>query len=682
VCVIGYQLWRKLYGESPDVVDHAIRVNGNQFQIVGVVSGSFFGLNVDDKPEIFMPLEAERTYRDYKIMYGKQTPSLDDPHATLVSIVGRLKPGASVSQANAGLQVLSPEILRALSPISDGSAGQLAIRASLVAHPIQNGTSTVWLQDMDVVLLLMTMAAVSLIIACANLGNLLLARAAKRRSEIATRLALGATRWRLVRQLLTESLALSVIGAATGLIIARWGSGILLWALSFPGEPIQLDLSWDAKLAAFAVSVTLSCAVLFGLAPAIRATDISLYSVINSGMRTGRHINKFMNTVLVVVQVALSVALLISAGLLTRTLQALLAQDPGYNPKGVIVAHTNWRGVRENPQREALVGKELLAAFRSQPGVMSASWTRVFSKTTLAQLVFPRPSGLDSRSGSHLIFVSSDYFGTRRTPILAGRDFNPSDTDASLPVAILSEALAKALFGGVSPVGLRFRENDGDGNGHDYFVEIVGIVRDIQYRRPSDGALPILYRPVAQCARSCSGLGNYEIRGIGRFAETAKGLETAAATVDPHIVLKCDPLSDAVGNSVHRNRAMTAIATTFGMFVALLAMIGVYGVTSHAAEERTREIGVRMALGAEPRDVLRMLFGEMIRVVCIGIAIGLASVVPATTMIRGAIWGVRPNDPLTIALAVCLMLLIVGIAAFVPARRATRVDPMIALRFE
>lgn len=681
VCVISYGLWRRSYGRSQDVLGRAIRINGNEFVIVGVAPKSFFGLEVGGIPEIFMPLETQRTYRDYPIRYGKQTPSLDDP-ATIISIAGRLKPGMSVSQANAALQVLAPAIHDALLSRSDGSRWQRAAPRSLTASPMGNGTSDEWLHDMDIVVLLMAMAAVALIIACANLGNLLLARAAKRRSEIATRLAMGATRWRLVRQLLTESTALSLAGGVAGLLLARWGSQALLWAVSYPGEPILLDLSWDAKLAVFAAGVTLVSALLFGLAPAFSATQISLSSAMNNGATTGRPRSKFMNSALVVVQVALSVAVLVSAGLLARTLQSLLAQNPGYDPGGVITAQASLPGAHENPHYEAMVGEELLVAFRSLPGVTSASYGRSFSKMTLTQLVVSGPGGSERRTGAYLGFSSPDSFRTWRTPVLAGREFTDTDTATSLPVAVLSAELARVLFGKVNPVGLTFRENDGEGDGHDYAVEVVGVVGDIQLRRPSDAPLPTLHRPVSQCGSVCLGVGYYQIRIAGSLGEIAKRLEKAAATVDPHIVLKCELLSNMLNTSVHRNRAMALIATTFGLFVGLLAMVGVYGVTSHATAERTREIGIRMALGAEHRDVLRMLLGEMMRVVCMGLVFGVGLVFGAMQIIRGAIWGVKPTDPLSFGIAICLMLLIAGIAAFLPARRASNADPMVALRTE
>jgi putative ABC transport system permease protein len=680
VCVLGYGLWRQLYGQSRDVLGRTVLADGHPFQIVGVAPRAFSGVVVGDVTKIFMPLEAERAYSDYPLLYGHQTPSLDSP-ATLLSFVGRLKPGESVSQANAGLQVLAAQVYGALSKRSNSRYARSF--APLEAHPMPNGISIPWLQDMNVVLLLMAMAVVALIIACANIGNLLLARATKRQPEIATRLALGATRWRLVRQLMTESVALSVISAAIGLLIARWASQILVWALSFPGDTLLLNVSWDAKLVIFAVSIPLACALLFGLAPAIRAADTSLSSAMNSGLTAGRRRDRVSNSVLVLVQVALSVAVLFNAALLARTLQALLAQNPGCDPRGVLVANAKLQEPGESERRDAFVGQELLTEFRSLLGVTSASWSRPSSSITLAHLMVPGPRGSERRLGSYPIFVSSDFFRTRRTPILAGRDFTAGDTVASYPVAILSEDLAKALFGRVNPVGLTFRENDDpDRRARGYLVEIVGVAGDINYRDPGQAPLPDLYRPVTQCGDLCLGLGSYEIRVAGAFAGTAKGLENAAAAVDPGVVLKCDPLTDVISVGVHRNRAVALMAVAFGLFVGLLAMIGVYGVTSYATAERTREIGIRMALGARPGNVFRMIFGETITIVCIGIACGVGAGFAAGQMIQAMLWGVRPTDPLSFAFSACLMLLIAGIAAFLPARRAAKLAPMVALRYE
>jgi hypothetical protein len=263
----------------------------------------------------------------------------------------------------------------------------------------------------------------------------------------------------------------------------------------------------------------------------------------------------------------------------------------------------------------------------------------------------------------------------------AGRDFNSNDTDASFPSAILSEALAKTLFPGVNPVGLSFRESDQRGTG-DYPVEVVGVADDMQYRRPSDGPLPVLYRPVSQCGGSCSGIGSYEIRVSGPFPEMTKRVENTAAMVDPGIALRLSLMSEVIHNTVKRNYAMALIALTFGSFVCLLALIGVYGMTSYATAERTREIGIRMALGAKSGDILRMVLRETMNLMFIGIAFGVGAGLAATQLIQGLIWGVRPTDPLTFVLAAGLMLLIAGIAVLPPARRASKADPMVALRYE
>lgn len=679
VCIIGYGLWRQLYAESRDVLGRSLRVNGHTVQIVGVVPRSFFGIVVGYQIELYMSLQTERTFSDYQQQYGRQTPSLGDPNAKLLRIIGRLKPGVSLTQTNAGLGVLAPEMYEALSPrLSNKDRGR-SIRRTLVARSM-NGRSDNWVQDEDLVLLLMVMAAVALIVACANIGNLLLARATRRQNEIATRLALGATRWRIVRQLLTESIVLSIMGTVAGLFIAHWGSRALQWGLSWPDNTLSLDLSWDTRLVAFTLSITLVCSLLFGLTPAIRASRVSLYSAINDGAATPKRGNRLSNSILITLQVAMSMALLVSAVLLARTLYALITINPGYDARGVLMAHATINGNRESPQREAFTGEAMLTAFRSLPSVTSASWSRVFSGAYLTQLKVSGQNGSGQVQGSYLIFVSSDFFRTRRTSVLVGREFRDTDTETSLPVAVLSKELAKMLFGRVNVVGRRFREKDG--NGRDYPVEVVGVTTDIQYRRPSDGMLPILYRPVRQCADLCSGIGDYEIRAATRFAETAGAVRSAASAIDGRVVLKCEPLSDVISNSVHRNYAMALIAVTFSLFVGLLVLIGVYGVTAFTTSQRACEIGIRLALGAQSGDIFRMVLGETITVVSAGIVLGVGAGFGAAQMIRELLWGVTSTDPLTFISAACTIFVLAGIAAFLPARRATLVDPMVTLRFE
>jgi putative ABC transport system permease protein len=677
VCMIDYGLWQRQYGESTSVLGHVIVLNGQAFQLIGVTPRSFFGVKVGSKPAVYVPLETRRLFHNQRFSgSGVPMPKLEAGNA--LSIIGRLKPGISMGPADARLQVLGTEIYKSLSQ-GRFSGGTLA------ARPLPGG---VFRSDFSktgrgyfsgTLVLMITMAGVALVITCTNLSNLLLARATRRQGEIATRLALGATRWRLIQQLLTESVVLSVAGTAVGLLLARWASEPLLQAIS--DYPIVLDLSWNTTLVAFSIGISLLSALLFGLAPSIRATRISLYSAMNNAPTVEKRGGRLTNSVLVVAQVALSVVVLVSAGLLVQTLHALLAKDPGYEPKGVLVAQVSLKPGNENPRREAFEGDELLKAFRSVPSVVSTSWTANFSQSTFAEVSIPQLRGSDRHTRGYRFFVSPDFFKTRRTPILAGRDFDAGDTETSVPVGILSEQAAKAFFGNLNPIGSSFRESDFGTDGQEYSVRVVGIVKNMDFQGPQFGPLTVFFRPVSQCS-ACLPMGRYEIRFTSPMSSMANSLKTVASNVDSNLATKFHPLEDEINDGVRRNRALAQMATIFSLFVGLLAMIGVYGVTSYATAERTREIGIRMTLGAQPGNVLRMILRDSISFVLIGIIVGVLAGFGAAQTLRGILWGVTPTDLLSFASAVCLMLFVAGIAAFLPARRAIRVDPMIALRYE
>jgi putative ABC transport system permease protein len=677
VCVIGYGLWRRQYGQSRSVIGRTIVLDGHPFQLVGVTPRSFFGLEVGNQAEVFIPLEAERLFKDYQLLpNGRATPTLDSS-VGLLTIVARMSSGVNLTQADARLRILGPEVYKALPPVAFS-------RGTFIARPMPNGISFARDYNANSVLLLMTMAGVALLIACANLGNLLLARATKRQGEMATRFALGATRWRLIQQLLIESLVLSFAGAVVGLVVEHWGSKALLVAFSIPLAPVVLDLSWDAKLVAFTVGTTLLCAVLFGLGPAIQATRLQLYSAMKNDLATGMGRHRVSNAVLIVVQVALSMALLVSAGLLTRTLQALLAKDPGYEAKGVSVVQIGWEGTHESPERQTFEGIELLRAFRALPEVLSASGIAPSGGTSVPSVIISQPGGSERRPLSFRIFVSPGFFTTRRTPMLSGRDFNDSDNEVSPPVAVLSEQAARTFFPRVNPIGLRYREREesGENKGQEYSIEVVGVAKDIDYQRPYDSPLAMVYKPVSQCAASCAPISSYEVRFADPSADASKRLKDLVATVDSQLSVELHLLDDERNGLVQRNRGTALIATFFGLFTGLLAMIGVYGVTSYATSQRTREIGIRMALGAQPSNMFRMVLGETVTVVLIGVACGIVAGLAVARAIQGMIWGVKATDPLSFFSAASGMLVVAGIAAFIPARRAMRVDPMVALRYE
>jgi len=677
VCVISYGLWQLQYGQSQSAIGSMLLLDGHPFEVVGVAPRRFFGVDVGDSFEVIVPLETER------IIHSRR-PALDDPHAWRWSVVGRLKPGVSVAQADARLRVLGPTIFKAsLPPQADEKTWQSLLRLTLIVRPMPNGISYPRYRYGQAVLLMMVMVGVVLIITCTNLANLLLARATRRQREIATRLTLGASRWRLVRQLLTESVALSIFGAAFGLFVARWGSEALVSAASSSRDPLFLDLSWDLRVVAFSLTTTVACALLFGLAPALRATRLPLYSAMKIGAAPGIGSHRFSGAPLIVTQVGLSMVLLVSAGLLVRTLQALLAKDLGYEPRGVLVVGVGWEGTDDDPQRQAFLGEELLTQFRSVPGIVSAARSASTAPGTSQPIaIIHMPAGPERRYPIFPIFVSPGSFRTRQTPLPVGRDFRPDDTQTSPAVVILSETAAHAFFPGVNPLGLTYRQFDPESNRREESVEVVGIAKDVQYRRPDDAPLAIVYRPLAQCPATCSLPGRYELRFAGPLPEIRERVKNSARNVDSHLALDFRLMTDEDNEVIKRERLTAMLSACFGLLTLVLAAIGIYGVTSHATSQRTYEIGVRMALGARPGDVFRMITGEAIRGVGAGVALGASAAFGAARAMRGVLFGVTPADPLTFISAACLMLSVAAVAAFLPAYRASKADPIIALRVE
>lgn len=676
VCVISYDLWQRRYGQSQSVIGQNIIVDGHPVEVVGVAPRDFFGVDVGFSFEVIVPLQTER-------IFNTKRPALDDPQAWWLTVVGRLKPGVGISQTSARLRVLGPEIFKAsVPPDEDQNYWQPLLHLTLLARPIGDGISYTRYIFGNAVLLMMVMAGVVLIIACLNLANLLLARSVRRQREIATRRALGASRSRLIQQLLTESIVLALIGAGAGLVLAHWGTKILISAISFPRDQTFLDLSWDPRLAAFAAGTTLLCALLFGLAPAVRAAHLPVYSAMKGiSFRKGRH--QISGSMLIVVQVSLSMALIVGAGLLVRTLQALLTTDLGYEPKGVLVVEASFEGRDDSPEQQAFLGDELLKEFRSVPGVISASrMVTLASRNMRPNVIIQTPGGGARRVHSFIFFVSPDFFKTRRTPILAGRDFNREDGKASPSVAIISEAAAQMYFPGMNPLGLKYSQLGGERNELEDSVEIVGIVKNINYQRPDEGALPVSYRPVAQCTASCTPIGRYELRFTGPLSDIRERVKASTAKVDFHLALNFRLLSDEAYEVIQRNRATALIAAFFGLLTVALAMVGIYGVTSYGASQRTHEIGVRMALGARPGNVFRMIVGEAITVVFAGVALGAVAGFGVARAIRGVLFNVTPADPLTFTLAASLILFVAMIAAYLPAYRASRTDPIMALRVD
>ena len=692
VCVISYGLWERQYAKSPSVIGKTLSLNGQQFEVVGVTPPSFFGFDVGETFDVIVPLESERIVdakqsginaRSYWWMLPRFGSVLDTDKWSLF-IGARLKPGIDYERANAQMGVLAPAVIQAgLSPGTDEKLRQYARHAYLRATPMPNGMSTtreLYGQAME---LMIFMAGTILIITCANLANLMHARLAARQRELATRLALGASRWRLVRQALTESMALSIIGAALGLVIAHWGGKLLAFAIctSDAGPNGQyLYLPFDARFFWFPAMATILSALLIGMGPGLRTAQMAPYLAMKGGRASLATSRDTSRALLVVAQVALSMTVLVGAGLLVRTLQKLLAQDLGYDLKGVLTVEASLAVGDESAERQAFIARELLAKFRSVPGVVAAArYANTHSNSIKSNVIVQRPGGVEDHVTCVFVLASSDYFQTLHVPLFAGRDFTEEDNSVSTGVAIISETAARRFFPEINPLGLTFQQVDE--TGQQSKVKVVGIVKDVkELVRSSDQPFPIVYRPIAQCSSPCPRFGTYQVRFMGPLSDIKARAKDAARSVDPGLALEFSLMS---GTEMYdRERTSARLASSLGLLALMLAAIGVYGVTSYATAQRTNEIGLRMALGAQPRDVLRLIVGESLRVIFVGIAFGALGAFGASRLIQEMLFGVTPADPLTFTFAAWLMVTVAAAAALFPAYRALKTDPMIALRAE
>ncbi len=527
-----------------------------------------------------------------------------------------------------------------------------------------------------------------LLIACANIANLLLARASARQREFSVRMAIGASRRRVVRQLMTESLLLSILGAAGGFLLALWGSRLLVRMLSTHGNPLEIDVSPDPHVLGFAAAVTILTAVLFGLAPALRATRIELNQALKESGRaavpgaTRFHLGK----ALVAGQVALSLVLLVGAGMFLKTLGNLLAVDPGFDPHNLLtITVVVEQAAIPKGERVRLSG-EMLGRLRAMPGVVSAAseWITPISGGGWDQWSYPEGYAAKSREDTlvDLNRVSPGYFKTMKTPRLAGRDFNDHD-DLSAPLAmIIGESTARHFFGGANPIGKTIGlDRIGDpGNAKDVY-EIVGLVRDAKYFEIGEETLRTAYVAAGQEKEPGPDI-HFTLRTSGSVEASIPSARKAILSVRGGVSLEFRNFETQVKESLLQQRIVALLAAIFGSLALVLAMVGLYGVTNYAVTRRKSEIGIRIALGAGRRRVVWLVMRDMVVLLAVGLPVGLAVALGAGRLVASLLYGVRPNDPWQLAGAAILLAAATAVAAYLPARRAARLDPMAALREE
>ncbi|HVX67650.1 MAG TPA: ABC transporter permease [Bryobacteraceae bacterium] len=679
VAVISYRFWKGHFNGDPDVVGRTVRLNRQPFQIVGVTPPWFTGLEPDRKYDVAIPIGCDPILRADRSLLAARS-------AWWLHVLGRLKAGESAARAEAGLRAIAPEVMRAALPLDWRPKDQKAFLAkTLGLAPAATGFSDTRGSYRKALFALMTIVALVLLIACANIANLLLARASARERELAVRMAIGAARWRVVRQLMTESLLLSLAGAAGGLLLALWGSRLLVQLISTTGREVELDLTPDVRVLGFTIGAAALTALLFGLAPALRATRIGVGGVLKENSRgavrgSSRH---SLGKLLVAGQVALSLLLLVGAGLFLGTLRNLMTVDAGFDQKRLLLVNADCEHAGVQPKQRVQVFTQLLERLRALPGVRSASTSML---TPISGFVWNGPAaaeGFQATSDEDMMVffnrVSPGYFETMRTPLVAGREFNSRDTLNAPHVIILGAATARHFFGAANPIGKLITIETGPNQKE--ALQVVGVVKDSKYERLNEATLRTAFFPTAQDTEPWPNV-SFQIRSDMPLDMLQPAIAAAVAEVNRSISLEFRSLDAQVNESLAQPRMVALLASVFGALALLLAMVGLYGVTAYAVERRQGEIGIRMALGAQRGAVIWLVLRDVLVLLVAGTVVGLAAALASGRLVASLLYGLRPNDPAQLAGAALVLAVATALAAWLPARRAARLDPMAALREE
>jgi predicted permease len=683
LAVISYRYWENRFGRSPTVVGSSIELNGTPFTIIGVMPPAFFGISVGDLPDVWIPLMMQA-----QVMDGRSV--LNDPKSWWLQVMARRKTGISGQQALAAINVLYQRYARqqAGARLSPEAERELA-HERIALLPAGRGLSTLRDRLSEPLIVLMILVGLVLLVACANIASLILARATARQRELAVRVALGAGRLRLFRQLLTESLLLASLGGVLGVLFARWGDDLLLALLSGAGTPVALGLHLNSAVFIFTACIALLTGFLFGTAPSWQAAHVDLSSVIKASARgltaTGTRRPRWtLRKLLVVGEVAMALLLVAGAGMLVRSLQKLKDVNPGFNQNGVLLVSTDPTLIGYGGSRLVNFYRQVTLAVSGLPGVRSVSLSALPPMTDAQWrtgiFVQGHIPGAHEKTTARLNFVGPRFLRTLGIPLLQGREFTPRDNAAAPKVAIINQTMARFYFGSQPAVGKRlsFISPERDE------IEIIGVAGDAKYNSLRETTPHMVYVPYPQTPSASLAYGMIlEVRTGGNPGAAAGAVRQAIRGIDSHVpILGFTTLAEQVSESLAQEHLIARMAALFGLLAVLLASIGLYGVMMYTVSRRTGEIGIRMALGARRTQVLWMVLREALQLVLLGAALGVPLAIAFARLISNQLYGISPADPITIAGSASLLAGIALLASYIPARRAANVDPIVALRDE
>jgi len=675
--VISYPFWQREYAGRPDILGRVISLEGHPFEIVGITPPSFTGIDVGREFDVAVPLCSEA--------FMHESSLIDLRNGYWLAAMGRLKAGVTIEQANAEIAALSTGILEATTPPQyDAEAQRHYLQYKFGAFPAATGFSDLRRRYETPLWMLLAIAAMVLLIACANIASLLLARASARGREIAVRLSLGASRGRLIRQLLVESLLIGVAGSVLGAVLGQWVSRFLVAFIGTSAPDVFIDLHPDWLALSFTLAIALLTTILFGMAPAFRATRIAPAAALKSAgpnLAGGRE--RFsLRRGLIVSQVAFSLVLLVGAILFVRSLKNILSVNAGFQTAGIMEADLDFRQLKiPAPQRQSYK-LNLIDRLRALPGVEGVADASVVPLSGFGWKENVILAGATKRADVAPLFtrVSPDFFNTMGIRIMAGRAFNEGDSANSSKVAIANQSFVKKILNGANPIGAHFQIEEAVGHARPIY-EVVGLVRDTKYYDLRDDFAPEVYVTTAQDDQPDESAGLL-IRSNLPMGTLTLELKNALAEASPEIGEEFHVMQTNIRDSLLRERLMAALSGFFGALATLLAMMGLFGVMSNSVARRTGEIGLRIALGAQRRNILGMVLVEAGTMLVIGLAVGAALALALGKTAGAMLFGLKPYDPLTISLSAIALATVAILSSYLPAHRAARLDPMAALRDE